>query len=152
MTILWLDDKPDSTHYERDLIKKNNSDIKILPFKLIGKLLAYLDDGNNSLDANNTIFIIDVMLVGEWQFTFDDKTIPIHEELMAGVEFYENFLEKKYPTIPTILYTSRGGGDGIIFKRFVENNKYNKTLFIIGKEEFETEFKSSIKNLGVKVW
>ncbi|MFK5975817.1 MAG: hypothetical protein QM493_04865 [Sulfurovum sp.] len=149
MQILWLDDNLDSIEYELELIRESNTSINIETFENINELLGYLD---NDIDENETIFIIDIMLINEDSIVFKEVNANIPIDLMAGVILYEECLNRYFPLTPTILYTSRGGDDQDIFKRVRRDNRFDKTLFVIGKEELETNLKDTLKALGVKVW
>jgi len=151
MNIIWLDDKPETVSFEKELIEENNEDINIELFEKIDEFLEYIEINENSI-KNNTIFIIDVMLINENKITFKDININIPIELMAGVTLVEECLDKYYPQIPIVIYTSRGGEDAEVFGRLQGNERYNKNLFIVGKEDFDTTFKKVMKKLGVKTW
>ncbi len=150
MTILWLDDKPITIDYELELIREVNQDIAIYTFTKIDELLEYLETNKNIQD---TIFIIDVMLINEKDIDFKDTQVAIPEELMAGVILYEECLNRYFDDIPTILYTSRGGGDQDIFKEIQNDDRFKEdSLFVVGKEELDTKFKEVLKKLGLKTW
>jgi len=150
MNIIWLDDKPETVSFEIEHLEKNNENINIKLFEKIDELLNYLE--NNKISQEETIFIIDVMLINEKEIIFKDINITIPVELMAGVTLVEECLDKYFSNIPTVIYTSRGGEDAEVFNRLQNNKRYNKNLFIIGKEDFDTTFKIVMTKLGVKTW
>ncbi len=149
MTILWLDDKPMTIDYEIELIREMNPNIVIKTFIKIDELLVYLETNEITKD---TIFIIDVMLINETEIDFRDTQVAIPEELMAGVTLYEECLNIYFCKISTILYTSRGGGDQDIFQEIQDDERFEKTLFVVGKEELDTKFKETLKKLRLKTW
>ncbi len=149
MTVLWLDDKPMTIDYEIELIREMNPNIVIKTFIKIDELLVYLETNEITKD---TIFIIDVMLINETEIDFRDTQVAIPEELMAGVILYEECLDRYFHRISTILYTSRGGGDQDIFQEIQDDERFEKTLFVVGKEELDTKFKETLKKLRLKTW
>ncbi len=136
--LLWLDDEPFSISYEKDiLIPEKFPNIEILSFEKIDELLEYLYD--NEIDKND-IFVIDIMLLFEDSFMtpqFEKKVIE--NDLMAGVILYREYLKKSYINNPILLYTSREHDRGI-FKDIFEDNRYDKSLFLIEKAQKDTLF------------
>jgi len=149
MTILWLDDKPMTIDYELQLIRETNPDIPINTFIKIDELLVYLETNQNIQDS---IFILDVMLINEKEIHFRDTQVTIPEELMAGVTLYEECISKYFADIPTILYTSRGGNDTDVFSKIQDDVRFEESLFVIGKEELDTKFKKTLEKLGLNIW
>lgn len=150
MTLLWLDDKLETISYEVELIREYNTEIDIHTFTKIDELLDYLETEN--IDKKERLFIIDVMLINEDTIKFKDTNVAILEELMAGVTLYQECLDKYFPDINTILYTSRGGENQGIFQQIKDDERYDESLFLIGKEELDTEFKDILGTLGIKIW
>ncbi len=150
MTILWLDDKPTTIAYELDLIRGSNKNIDIHTFAKIDELLVLLE--SKDIDRQNTIFVIDVMLINEDNIYYNNNNVAIPEELMAGVTLYQECLNEHFDDIPTILYTSRGGGNQDIFQQIKDDKRYEKSLFVVGKEELNTKFKKILAQLSIQIW
>ncbi len=147
-TILWLDDERESVSYEQEIEipdRFSNIDIEIKSYEKIAELLEYL---MTSKDIDyNVIFIIDIMLILEKSFKKPDGCkIEIKNDLMAGVVFYSEYLKDAYPLNPIILYTSREYEEDI-FKPIVEDERYDKTLFLVEKAKKNRDFFSLLDKL-----
>ncbi len=136
--LLWLDDEPFSISYEKDiLIPEKFPNIEIVSFEKIDELLEYL----YAQEVNKRdIFVIDIMLLFEDSFTTpQQKNITIENDLMAGVILYREYLKSSYINNPILLYTSREHDRGI-FNNIFEDDRYDKSLFLIEKAQKDTLF------------
>ncbi len=147
-TILWLDDESESVSYEQEIEIPDRFpkiDIEIKSYEKIDELLEYIMS-TNDID-NNVIFIIDIMLILEKSFKKPDGgKVKIENDLMAGVVFYSEYLKDAYPLNPIILYTSREYEEDI-FNPITEDERYDKTLFLIEKAKKNRDFFSLLDKL-----
>jgi len=145
--ILWLDDDARSISHDRDILIPDHfgvSAVNIFSFERIDELLEYL--WANMLHDND-IFIIDIMLISEDEIFFpESKPIYIPDDLMAGATLYQEFLRKRYPNNPILLYTSREH-DGNIFKAIEKDTRYGSSVFLVDKWKKDTIFIDVLKQL-----
>ncbi len=140
-TILWLDDECESVSYEQEIEVPDRFaeiDITIKAYEKINELLEYIVS-DNQIDHRD-IFIIDIMLILEEGFVKPngDKVI-IENDLMAGTILYREYLKDAFIINPIILYTSREHEKNI-FQTITEDERYNKTLFLVEKSKKDTQF------------
>ena len=144
--ILWLDDEAASISYEKDVLidEKFPNKFKIVTFERIAELLEFIELEEVSDDD---IFVIDIMLIDENGFKKpnEDKVI-IENDLMAGAILYREFLKENFVKNPIILYTSREH-DKSIFQHIVDDERYNKSLFLVEKTQKDTLFLEIIEKL-----
>ena len=137
--ILWLDDESESVSYEQEIeIPDRYGDVEIFGYEKINELLEYIVSENSI--HHEDIFIIDIMLIQEQGFIKPDgKHVGIENYLMAGTIFYREYLKDAFPLNPIILYTSREHEQNI-FQSILEDERYDKNLFLVEKSKKDTQF------------
>lgn len=148
--IFWIDDDARSISYERDILVPDYfgiATVKIISFDCIDELMEYL--WGNEIDIND-IFVVDIMLISEYEIIFPgQKPIVIPYDLMAGATLYHEFLRKKYPKNPVVMYTSREHSSDI-FKHIINDLRYGKDIFLVEKWKKDTDFIEILKKLVKK--
>ncbi len=147
--ILWLDDDIESIEYETTIsLPEEFQNIQIEVFQRIAEFIDYLSE--NRKDIKNAIFIIDLMLIGESKYiSFDGTEKIIKNELVAGIEFYQNSLQEFDNSI--IFYTSRSSDEKIFEHIFDNKQKLKSPIYFIEKDKKDTEFTEQLKTLINKI-
>ena len=138
--VLWLDDESVSISYEKDVLieEKFPNSFNILTFERIDELMEFISQEPEISDK--VIFVIDIMLIDEEEFMTPQKEkIQIENDLMAGTILYRQYLKGAFTKNPIILYTSREH-EKSIFKHIIEDERYEKTLFLVEKTKKDTLF------------
>jgi len=149
--IFWLDDDLESIETEAFILLPDRfgDKIDIIIETNIAGIVDRVDElGLENIKNNkNIIFIIDIMLNNETRYiSFDNEEKFIKNNLVAGVEFYQNSL---YDFSNCIIFYSSRRYDRTLFQNIIEKKE---NLFFIEKDKREGEFVDTLTKLVEQIF